>query len=371
MSKSPKVILLSQAPLPFSKIGSWTTLYNNYLEKDHKIDYIVCPKSDKKYDSVKYSYTNFTFWHKIQRKFLKKKNLEYFQALDKFINPGEKYIIQIVDNYGMVKPLKNYLISKGIDKQCYIQFFYHGYPPYDYSDSMQNFYDIIDEIILLTNDSYIEHKKKINVLSNYISILPNGIDTKKFSKISSSEKTKLKAELGFKDKKVFVWCSQDRPKKGLHVILDVWRRIYSSQKNIVLLVIGCNPRETMDGVIFLGKIPNDELPKYYQISDCYLFPTLCQEGFGLSLIEALHCGNYCIASALGGVPEVLQYGKYGKLIENPHFISEWGQAVNDFLEGKFETPEVPNDLYSSEKWNTKMNDIIETAKIRMQNNSAK
>lgn len=364
MSKSSKVILLSQVPLPFSKIGSWTTLYNNYLEEDHKIDYIVCPKSDKKYDTVKYSYINFTFWHKIQRKFLKKKNLEYFQALDKIINPDEKYIIQIVDNYGMVKPLKNYLVSKGIDKQCYIQFFYHGYPPHDYGDSAQNFYEIIDEIILLTNDSYIEHKKKINVLPNYISILPNGINIKKFSKISSSEKAKLKDELGFKDKKVFVWCSQDRPKKGLHIILEVWRRIYASQKNIVLLVIGCNPREAMHGVMFLGKIPNNDLPKYYQISDCYLFPTLCQEGFGLSLIEALHCGSYCIASALGGVPEVLQYGKYGKLIENPHFISEWEQAVNDFLEGKFEIADVPNDLYSSEKWNIGMNKIIEQVKLR-------
>lgn len=362
-----KVILLSQEPLPFSKIGSWTTLYKNYLENSHKIDYIVCPKPQKIYNNIKYSFTNLTLWHKIEQKIFKKKKLEYLQALDKIIVPNEKYIIQIVDNYGMVKPLKNYLLSKGIDKQCYIQFFYHGYPPYNYDDSIQNFYQEIDEIILLTNDSYIEHKKQITVLPNYFSVLPNGIDIKKFNKISSSEKINLKHQLGFGDKKVFTWCSQDRPKKGLHLILDVWKKVYAPQKNIVLLVIGCEPREKTDGVLFLGKIPNDELPKYYQASDCYLFPTLCQEGFGLSLIEALHCGNYCIASALGGVPEVLQYGKYGKLIENPHFISEWEQAINDFLAGEFEIPEISNDLYSSEKWNMGMNKIIKDAKIRLVN----
>jgi glycosyltransferase involved in cell wall biosynthesis len=368
MNKFPKVILLSQVPLPYEKIGSWTTLYKSYLESDHKIDYIVCPKPQKLYYNIKYSFVNLTIWHKIRRKIFKKKKLEYFQALDKIIVSNEKYIIQIVDNYGMVKPLKNYLISKRIDKKCYIQFFYHGYPPYNYKDSIQNFYQIVDEIVLLTNDSYIDHKKMINVLPNYFSVLANGINTKKFIKVSSLEKINIKKQLDITAKKVFVWCSQDRPKKGLHLILDVWKKVYASQKDIILLIIGCDVREETEGVVFLGKIPNDELPKYYQASDCYLFPTLCKEGFGLSLIEALHCGNYCIASALGGVPEVLQYGKLGKLIENPHFTSEWEEAINDFLAGKFEIPKVPDNLYSSEKWNIGMNKIIEQAKQRLVKN---
>lgn len=360
-----KTILLSQIPLPFSKIGSWTTLYGNYLSKNHNIDFIVCPKTTNVFEGVKYSYINHTFWHKVQAKILRKYKLEYFIALEKLIVENEKYIIQIVDNFGIVKPLKKYLLSKKIDKQCYIQFFYHGYSPYNYPKLMQDFYNDVDEIILLTKDSYNEHKKQINVIPSYFSILPNGIDIKKFNKISVLEKAKLKNQLKFGDKKVFIWCSQDKPKKGLHLILAVWKRVYKLEKNIILLVIGCDPREEIDGVMFLGKIPNDELPKYYQVSDCYLFPTLCQEGFGLSLIEALHCGNYCIASALGGVPEVLQYGKLGKLIENPHFISEWEEALNDFLEGKFEIPEFPNDLYSSEKWNAGMNRIIEQAKLTL------
>lgn len=359
-----KVILLSQMPLPFSKIGSWTTLYKNYLENDHKIDYIVCPKPEKLYKGIKYSFVNLTFLHKLQRKFLKRKHLEYFQALDKLILPNEKYIIQIIDNYGIVKPLKKYLISKGISKQCYIQFFYHGYPPYVHQDSGSNFYEVFDEMILLTQDSYEKHKKQIGTLPSYFSVLHNGIDTKKFVKVSESEKIKLKMELGFGGKKIFVWCSQDRPKKGLHIILDVWRKIYSPNKNIVLLVIGCQPREKMEGVVYLGKIPNDELPRYYQVSDCYLFPTLCQEGFPLSLTEALHCGNYCIASALGGVSEVLQYGKLGKLIENPHFVSEWEKAIKDFLEGNFDMPDISDELYSMENWSMGMNEIIENAKNR-------
>lgn len=80
----------------------------------------------------------------------------------------------------------------------------------------------------------------------------------------------------------------------------------------------------------------------------------------------MRCGNYCIASALGGVPEVLQYGKLGKLIENPHFTSEWVNAINDFLEGKFQNPEIEDDLYSIDLWRNNMNRIIDQAKLRLE-----
>jgi glycosyltransferase involved in cell wall biosynthesis len=100
--------------------------------------------------------------------------------------------------------------------------------------------------------------------------------------------------------------------------------------------------------VYLGGIPNKEIAAYFQASDCYLFPTLWHEGSGLSLIEALHCGNFCAASALGGVPEVVQYGKLGKLIENLHFISEWENAILEFLEKP-----IPEITFSPELYTVK------------------
>jgi len=361
-----KVILISQFPIPFSKTGSWTTLYKNYLQNNHQVDFIVCEQPEIQFENVKYSLIANDLFFKIRKKLKKNRYLGYLEALDKILKPDEKYIIQIVDNFGIVKPLQEFLIRKGIRKNCRLQFFYHGFPPF-YGDFVSRlFFETIDEMIVLTNDSYLAHKNYYSVLPVQFSVLHNGIDTGKFTKISNSEKSHLKKELGYDGKTVFVWCSQDRPKKGLNIILDTWKKIYAENKNIVLLVIGCNPREQTDGVEFLGRIPNEELPRYYQVSDCYLFPTLCKEGFGLSLIEALHCGNYCIASALGGVPEVLQYGKLGKLIENPHFVSEWEKAINEFLDGKYGANEASAELYSKEKWNEGMNKIIENAKSRLE-----
>ena len=199
-------------------------------------------------------------------------------------------------------------------------------------------------------------------LPNKNLMLHNGIDTSKFFKITESEKLKLKAEIGNSAKKTFVWCSQDRHKMGLHLILDVWKRIHKNRSDCELVVIGTEISESQNGARFLGKIPNDVLPKYFQAADVYLFPTLCHEGFGLSLIEALHCGNYCIASSLGGVPEVLQYGKLGKLIENPHFVNDWVIAIEDYLTNNPEVLEVEKELYSATSWTIGMNNIILNAK---------
>ncbi|MET3028160.1 glycosyltransferase family 4 protein [Flavobacterium sp. UW10123] len=358
-----KVILISQVPLPYSNIGSWTTLYHNYLSNEHLVDYIVCAKPENTYPQIEYKFVSNTNWLKLQKRVLKNKYLGYFKALGSILEKDEKFIIQIVDNFGIVKPLMDFLKKTGKRKNCYLQFFYHGFAPFHENFHGRWFFEGIDEMVLLTKDSYQAHKAYYTILPTKLSVLHNGIDTSKFHKISNAEKEKLKRELEITNKKIFIWCSQDRPKKGLDFILDVWKRIDKKENDAILLVIGAKRDIKINGVSFLGRIPNNDLPKYYQIADCYLFPTLWHEGFGLSLIEALHCGCYCIASANGGVPEVLQYGKLGKLIENPNFIEDWVSAIESFLDGK----EVCNDvisenLYSMQNWNKGMNEIIENAK---------
>ncbi|MCM0668639.1 glycosyltransferase family 4 protein [Flavobacterium tyrosinilyticum] len=357
-----KVILISEFPLPFSLTGSWTNLYNNYLSTSHQIDYIVCKPSERPEPSVVYGTVNRDIKIKLLERWHKNRYYAYLEQLKKIIKPDEKYIIQIIDNYGLVKPLITMLENTGLRKQCYLQFFYHGFPPFHENYHGRWFYEAIDEMILLTNDSYLAHKNYYTILPTRFSVLHNGIDTNKFFPLSKKEKQVLKESKGVGNKTVFVWCSQDRPKKGLNLLLDAWRRFYSNRQDVVLWIIGCEPKTPQNGVEYLGKVLNNEVAIYLQMTDCYLFPTLWHEGFGLSLIEALHCGNYCIASAIGGVPEVMQYGKLGKLIEKPHFVSEWEKAMIEFMENPIEYEPIPRNLYSITNWNLGMNEIILNAK---------
>jgi glycosyltransferase involved in cell wall biosynthesis len=358
----PKVILLSQHPLPFSRIGSWTTLYKNYLQGEYQIDFIVCEPPEKQFERVQYSLVANDFIFRVRRKITGNWYLGYLEALEKILSPNEKYVIQIIDNFGIVKPLHELLHSKGLRSNCYLQFFYHGFSPFYENRNESSFFESIDEMVLLTHDSYLVHKNYYSVLPIRFSVLHNGIDTKKFFPLLQNEKQAIKQSKNVADKKVFVWCSQDRPKKGLSILLEAWKQVYKTRQDIILWIIGCEPKTPQNGIVYLGRIPNDELAVYFQVSDCYLFPTLCQEGFGMSLIEALHCGNYCIASALGGVPEVLQYGKLGKLIENPHFVEDWINGILGFIENPEPKLAIPADLYASESWKVGMNSLINNAK---------
>lgn len=357
-----KVILLSQIPLPYAKIGSWPTLYDNYFKGNHQIDYIICPKIENEYENIVYSFLKEGFVQKIFSKLSNKQFSTFNKALKKIIKPNEQYIIQVVDNFKIIPELETFLRDSNLRKQCYIQFFYHGFAPFLSKDKSDLFFHSINEMIVLTHDSYRKHLEYYNTIPARFSVLHNGINTAKFFMVTKDRKRELREKNNIKAKNIFIWCSQDRPKKGLDFILDVWKRVYSEANDMELLIIGTNRKLSIDGVRFLGRIPNNEIAEFYQLSNVYLFPSLCQEGFGLTLIEALHSGCYCIASKIGGIPEVLNYGKFGKLIDKPHFLQEWVDAIQFYVDNKPSFEKLPLEMYSKEEWCLGMNAIITSAK---------
>jgi glycosyltransferase involved in cell wall biosynthesis len=58
-----------------------------------------------------------------------------------------------------------------------------------------------------------------------------------------------------------------------------------------------------DEVHFLGFVPEDELPLWYNAARLFAFPSL-YEGFGLPVLEAMACGAPVITSTAASLPEV-------------------------------------------------------------------
>jgi glycosyltransferase involved in cell wall biosynthesis len=58
-----------------------------------------------------------------------------------------------------------------------------------------------------------------------------------------------------------------------------------------------------DEVRFLGFVPEDELPLWYNAARLFAFPSL-YEGFGLPVLEAMACGAPVITSTAASLPEV-------------------------------------------------------------------
>jgi glycosyltransferase involved in cell wall biosynthesis len=67
---------------------------------------------------------------------------------------------------------------------------------------------------------------------------------------------------------------------------------------------------------FIGEIAENEKSEFLGNAYAYLFPIDWPEPFGLTMIEAMACGTPTIAFNRGSVPEVMQEGLTGFIVDN-------------------------------------------------------
>jgi N-acetyl-alpha-D-glucosaminyl L-malate synthase BshA len=80
-------------------------------------------------------------------------------------------------------------------------------------------------------------------------------------------------------------------------------------------------------VRFLGE--RDALPELLSPADVFLLSS-SEESFGLSALEAMSCGIPVVATAVGGVPEVIRDGETG-LLSPPDDQGRYAQLVRELL----------------------------------------
>lgn len=76
-------------------------------------------------------------------------------------------------------------------------------------------------------------------------------------------------------------------------------------------------RSHIDGELirYVGEADFDEKVSYLQKAQCLLFPICWEEPFGLVMVEALACGTPVIAFRRGSVPEIIQDGVNGYIVD--------------------------------------------------------
>ena len=58
-----------------------------------------------------------------------------------------------------------------------------------------------------------------------------------------------------------------------------------------------------------------DIISYLKTADLFIYPSVCEEVFGISIVEAMAFGIPCIANRVGGVPELIVDGKNGFLTD--------------------------------------------------------
>jgi glycosyltransferase involved in cell wall biosynthesis len=111
--------------------------------------------------------------------------------------------------------------------------------------------------------------------------------------------------------------------KQVDLLLEIWRGLQIGFKQSLLLIIGSGGEEArlrqmnVENVRFAGQV--DDVAPYLQSSDFFVLPSTA-EGLSNALLEALAVGLPCVATAVGGTPDVIVDGENGLLVapDKPH-----------------------------------------------------
>jgi glycosyltransferase involved in cell wall biosynthesis len=187
------------------------------------------------------------------------------------------------------------------------------------------------------------------------SVVHNAVDLR----IIEGGDIELRARLGIEESKnLLLFVGQLSWQKGLIHLIHALSALSAIEGNVALVVAGGSDlwqtindpidrttpsmseyemavREAADGlpVYFLGTVPTNELKNVYGAADIFICPSEWPEPFGMVNVEAMAAGKPVIASRIGGIPEIVEDGITGLLVE-PASPAALACAINRLLADK-------------------------------------
>ena len=150
---------------------------------------------------------------------------------------------------------------------------------------------------------------KLGVPRRKLAIIPNGVDSDRYSPGPSPIKEQYQA------KRLFVYLGRIAPEKNVEALLKAWKACDMGE-DAKLLIVGNGLLKTTlqplygveQGIHWLGFIAEEETRiQILRAADVFILPSLV-EGLSLSLLEAMACGAACLATDAGADGEVLEKG---------------------------------------------------------------
>ena len=147
--------------------------------------------------------------------------------------------------------------------------------------------------------------------------------------------------------------------KGTHVAIDVAQRL--NRKLVIAGNVNQHDEEYFESMVkphidgdlihYFGEASRSQTRDLYSQADCFLFPILWEELFGLVMIEAMACGAPVIAFNRGSAPEVIVDGETGFIVNNTdEMVKAVGrvgeidrQACRSHVERNFNAPRMVDD----------------------------
>ena len=214
--------------------------------------------------------------------------------------------------------------------------------------STSRYHDVIFNGLsgILTVSDYIKERVATIKSSDKILTVYNGIDLKNFSaKETCSVRRK---DVGFADDDfVIIYSGRINMEKGVLELIDAMQQL-RGYRHIKLMIIGGSffgntdeedyfilrlkerAKALQERIVFTGFIPYKDVPCYLQMADIAVLPSMWDEPFGLTIVEAMAAGVPLIATRSGGIPELCE--GVATLVERADIVNNLSSAIVDLYE---------------------------------------
>ncbi len=157
------------------------------------------------------------------------------------------------------------------------------------------------------------------VAAEKVTVIPNAVDIEKFA-FGEKADADLLQQLGLQNKKILGFIGSFYAYEGLLLLLEALPEIIKSQPDTRLLLVGGGPQlkkikdkiqalELQAFVKLIGRVPHDEVQRYYNLVDILVYPRLSMRLTDLVTplkpLEAMAQGRLLVASDVGGHHELI------------------------------------------------------------------
>lgn len=171
-----------------------------------------------------------------------------------------------------------------------------------------------------------------------VTVIPNAVNIESFS-VNEASDPQLARELGLEGKQLLGFIGSFYAYEGLNILLQALPKMLSRNPDIRILLVGGGPQEKAlkalaaqlgieDKVSFIGRVPHDQVQRYYNLIDVLVYPRLQMRLTDLVTplkpLEAMAQGRLLAASNVGGHLELIRDGKTGVLFKagDPDALAE-------------------------------------------------
>jgi glycosyltransferase involved in cell wall biosynthesis len=182
------------------------------------------------------------------------------------------------------------------------------------------------DIVIGVSGHEMELIQEVGVDKSKIRIIPNGIHMSRFSPLPAGgmfrQHFKIDAE-----ESLILYVGRIASNKGLDTLIRSLPQVLEEVPNAQLAIVGqdeglkdeltelAKSLKVEGHILFTGHITDDMLFRSsFAACDVFVLPSE-YEAFGIVLLEAMACEKPCIGTRVGGVPEVIEDGKTGLIVE--------------------------------------------------------